>query len=195
MNALVRFARGGKTEDRCGLCAAVLGERHPHLVELSAGKLLCSCPGCATVLGHGSGKFRKVPERVVALQEFRMGDDEWQALAIPVGMAFFHRRSRGGVAAFYPSPLGAVETSVPEGAWERLLRDNPALGSMEADVEALLVRRAAARREYFIAPLDECYGLIGLLRREWRGFTGGDSVEPAVERFFEGLRSRSGGPV
>lgn len=184
MNALRRFARK-PAGDRCGLCSVVLGSNHPHLVD-ARGKLLCSCAGCEAVLGEG-GKFRRVPRRVVRLADFRMTEEDWQGFAIPVGMAFFLKLSGGGVRAFYPSPLGAVETSVPEGAWETLLRKNPRLGSLEADVEALLVRRSHG--DPFLAPIDACYGLVGLMRREWRGLTGGEGVERAVDRFFERLRT------
>ena len=52
--------------------------------------------------------------------------------------------------------------------------------------------RTGARREYFIAPIDECHGLIGLIRRRWRGFTGGEEMTQAVQEFFRGLRARSG---
>ena len=45
----------------------------------------------------------------------------------------------------------------------------------EPDVEALLVNRVGAVREYFIVPIDECYKLVGLIRLHWRGLSGGAS--------------------
>lgn len=185
MNALRRirdFAARPAPGERCALCATALEERHAHVVEAATGKLLCACMGCAMVLDHPTGRYRRVRDRVLRLVDFRLGDDEWKALGIPVGLAFFQRRFEG-VVAFYPSPLGAVESTVPPEAWESILRSNPALRSMEADVEALLVRRGQG----LIVPLDKCYELIGLIRREWRGFSGGDEVWPSVDRFFEGL--------
>ena len=197
MNALARlgrFVRGRSAEERCGLCAGTVGGVHPHLVQVASGKLHCSCPGCASVLGHSSGAFRRVPERILELPELCLTAEDWQGFAIPVGIAFFLRSTpRGGVVAFYPSPLGAVETSVPDDAWERTRRENPVLESLESDVEALLVRRGGARTEAFIVPIDECYGLVGLMRRTWRGFTGGEGVTKAVEEFFGSLRAKSGG--
>jgi hypothetical protein len=196
MNALSRlstFAARNLTK-RCALCGAPIGEPHPHLVDGRTGKLSCSCPGCATVFDHSSGKFRRVPDRVARLTGLRMSDDRWQSLGVPVGVAFFQKRSADGrVVAFYPSPLGAVESAVEPEAWEALAGENPGLRSMETDIEALLVRRQDKAREEFIAPLDACFALIGILRREWRGFSGGDGVVSAVETFFEGLRARSGG--
>ena len=60
-------------------------------------------------------------------------------------------------------------------------------------MEALLVRRGISRRESFIVPIDEGYRLVGILRREWRGFTGGDGVQKALDDFFAELLARSGG--
>lgn len=196
MNALFqlrKFAAGGRAEERCALCAAPLQARHPHVVQTDPGKLLCSCAVCVVLFDHESGKFRRVPDRVTRLGEFRMSDEQWRAFGIPVDLAFFQMRSSlGRVLAIYPSPLGAVESSVPIEAWESILQNDPTLRTLEPDVEGFLVRRAGPRKEYFIAPLDECYGLIGLMRREWKGFSGGDEVRHAVERFFEDLRTRSG---
>jgi len=197
MNGFARlrdFAARRRTEDRCALCGAPVEARHSHVVEAATGGVLCVCRGCAAAFDHASGKFRRIPERVAALDDLRMTDEEWASFAIPIGLAFFRRNSvQGKVQAFYPSPLGAVESSVPEDAWEALVRANPELASMEPDVEALLVRVSNRRRECFIAPLDECHALIGLIRREWRGFSGGDGVAPALDRFFAELREKCGG--
>jgi hypothetical protein len=197
MNALARlgrFVRGPGVEERCGLCAAPLGPVHPHLVLVETGKLHCSCPGCASVLGSASGKFRRIEERVLALSDLRMTPEDWKGFAIPVGIAFFVRSTpRGGAVGYYPSPLGPVETAVPALAWEGLLEKNPPLRALEPDVEAFLVRRAADHTEAFVVPLDECYRLTALVRRSWRGFTGGEELSGILQEFFGGLRRRSGG--
>jgi hypothetical protein len=190
MSTLARLGRfaAEASEERCGVCAAPLPDPHTHLVETGSGKLLCACAGCAGVFGHDSGRFRRLRDRVVRLGDGASSDGALQALGIPVSIGFLQRRSRAGsVVAVYPSPLGPVESEVDGAAWEGLLRDHPELRSLEEDVEALLVRPG----ERYIAPLDECYALIGLLRREWRGFTGGDAVREAVDRFFERLRGRA----
>ncbi|MBI3854395.1 MAG: hypothetical protein HY293_01755 [Planctomycetes bacterium] len=193
MNALARlraFAAPGRTEDPCGLCGAPIEDRHAHVVEASSGGILCVCRGCAGVFDHASGKFRRIPDRVVRVSGLEMSDPDWAALEIPIGLAFFRNRpSLGRVQAFYPSPLGAVESSVPAEAWSALLAAHPEVASMEPEVEALLVRR----KEGYIVPLDEAHALIGLIRRNWRGFSGGDEVGPAIVKFFTELRERSGG--
>ena len=72
-----------------------------------------------------------------------------------------------------------------------MVRQNPALQKMEADVEALLVNRAQGAREYFIAPMDACYELVGTIRMHWRGLSGGDAVWCEIEKFFAKLRAQS----
>ncbi len=57
------------------------------------------------------------------------------------------------------------------------------------DVEALLVNRVGDRRDYFIAPIDSCYELVGLLRVHWRGLSGGTEVWERVAGFFDELRA------
>ena len=42
MNALARlkrFAAGEKKEERCALCSASIGERHPHVVDTASAKV------------------------------------------------------------------------------------------------------------------------------------------------------------
>jgi hypothetical protein len=55
-------------------------------------------------------------------------------------------------------------------------------------VEALLVNRTREAREYYVAPIDRCYRLAGLVRRHWSGFSGGDEVWQQIDGFFEEMR-------
>ena len=64
-------------------------------------------------------------------------------------------------------------------------------------MEALLVNRVGQAREYFRVPIDECYKLVGLLRSQWRGLSGGSEVWDGIGGFFDELRDRvrpGGGP-
>src|SRR5208283_2325282 len=97
---------------------------------------------------------------------------------------------------FYPSPAGATESLLPLGAWKRIVESNPSLGEMETDVEALLVNRVGHARqasptEYYIAPIDVCYKLVGLIRTHWHGLSGGTEVWLEIGNFFSQLRSRA----
>jgi hypothetical protein len=175
----------------CDFCAAPLADSHAHLVHVAEGRLLCACAACSLLLGYGSGeRYRVVPDRVRQLADLDMTDAQWEALGVPVDLAFFHRSTRlGRQVAFYPSPVGATECLLPLEAWAGLAATNPALETLEPDVEALLVNRTQGKREAYIVPIEACYRLVGLVRLRWRGFSGGDVWE-AVDRFFDELRAR-----
>jgi hypothetical protein len=36
-------------------------------------------------------------------------------------------------------------------------------------------------------PIDDCFALVTLVRREWRGLSGGTRVWPEIDRFFAAL--------
>jgi hypothetical protein len=95
------------------------------------------------------------------------------------------------VIAYYPSPAGATESLLPLAAWDSLLKQNAALGEMQADVEALLVNRAGNARDYFIAPIDKCYELVGTIRMHWRGLSGGEEVWRKIDEFFSQLKGNA----
>ena len=38
-----------------------------------------------------------------------------------------------------------------------------------------------------IVPIDDCFALVTLVRREWRGLSGGTRVWPEIDRFFAAL--------
>lgn len=196
--ALRQFARKRKPVERCELCSLELGREHPHLIELAARKMICTCDACALLFdGRSDGRYKRVSRRVQALNNFHLSDAQWESLMIPINMAFFFNSSvEKRVVVLYPSPAGAVESLLSLEAWEEIVRDNPALGNMESDVEALLVNRVGKSRadvpaEYYIVPIDECYKLVGLIRAHWRGLSGGTEVWQAIGRFFTDLKSRA----
>ena len=88
----------------------------------------------------------------------------------------------------YPSPAGATESLLPLNAWDTLVAHNLSLARMEPDVEALLVNRVGSKREHYLAPIDVCFELVGLIRVHWRGFAGGDIVWGEIEKFFSRLQ-------
>lgn len=191
--SLRRFAKPPRVRERCDLCDAELADDHAHLLELSSRRLVCACEACAILFDNpGAGKYRRVPRRVQLLRDFRLPDDAWAALQLPIDLAFFlHSTSAGRVVAFYPSPAGATEASVPVEAWQTLMEDNPVLRDLMPDVEALLVNRIQQNREHYRAGIDKCYELVGLLRTHWRGLSGGQAVWESIGRFFAGLRGGS----
>jgi hypothetical protein len=195
--ALRQFARKRKPVERCELCSLELTSEHPHLIELAARKMVCSCDACALLFDGRAGKYKRVSRRVQALNSFHLSDAQWEGLMIPINMAFFFNSSVDGrVVVLYPSPAGAVESLLSLEAWQEIVQDNPALGGMEPDVEALLVNRVGKSRadvpaEYYIVPIDECYKLVGLIRANWRGLSGGTEVWHEIGRFFTDLKNRA----
>jgi Fe-S cluster biogenesis protein NfuA len=192
-----RQAAPAPVEERCDLCADPIAPDHRHLVDTEARTLLCACRGCYLLFtseGSGGVRFRAVPDRYVALLDGALAPAVWDALEIPVSVAFFfHNSSLGRVAAFYPGPAGATESLLTLEAWEELASSMPLLATMEPDVEALLVRAAPrrARAACFIVPIDACYELVGRLRQLWRGFDGGREANDALDEFFVRVEARA----
>jgi Family of unknown function (DUF5947) len=193
--ALRRFAKAPQQPvlERCELCNLVLPPVHRHLLDLTTRQVACSCDPCALLFQNAvGGKFKLIPRDAHALPNFQMSDGEWESLSLPIDLAFFFYSTPGGkMTAMYPSPAGPTESLLPLTSWEALVRRNPVLQNMEADVEALLLNRAGAAREYFLAPIDKCYELVGTIRMHWRGLSGGDGVWREIENFFLRLRERS----
>ena len=181
--------------ERCELCGEPIPAQHRHLLDLSSRELMCACRACSVLFDRraaGGGHYRLVPDRRLALEGFELEDARWADLRIPVEMAFFFRNSQAGrVVAYYPSPAGPTESLLELEAWDEIERANPVLGTMEPDVEALLVNRARGRREHFLVPIEDCYGLVGLIRTRWRGLSGGEEVWKAIEGFYEALGRRA----
>jgi Family of unknown function (DUF5947) len=182
----------------CELCSAGLAQEHPHLVELTSRQILCACDACAMLFdGMERTKYKRVSRRAQYLLDFEMTDGQWESLLIPINMAFFFGSSiEGRVIALYPSPAGAVESLLPLEAWNEIAASNSALSHLLPDVEALLVNRVGhahglTRAEYYIAPIDECYKLVGLIRTNWKGLSGGSEVWTEIGRFFSELRSKA----
>lgn len=196
-SALRGLLRRRDTGELCDLCGAVLGSDHQHLIEPDTRKLLCTCDACSLLFGaNGETKYKRVPRRVRFLKGFRMSDAEWDSLMIPIGMAFFLESSvQKRVLALYPSPAGPTESLLTLESWNDIANNNPILAAMQPDVEALLVNRLGApdqgTGEYYIVPIDKCYELVGLIRSQWRGLSGGSEVWNEIRRFFKELREQA----
>ena len=191
--ALRRFVRPRPVAERCELCGLALPVEHPHLVELSNRHIACACAACAVLFDNQSGeRYRRIPRRVCHLADFRLDEAQWAGLTLPVNLAFFfHSSAAGKTLVYYPSPAGPTESPLDLESWAEIARANPVLNEMEPDVEALLVNRIGEAREYYIAPIDECYKLIGLIRTNWRGLSGGAEVWAEIGQFFTSLKERA----
>ena len=191
LSLLRGLARTQKLHKVCELCGVGVHDEHSHLLEPSKGRIVCACEACAVLFSHRTeaGKFLRIPRAVRRLGNFRLSDVDWSALLLPIDLAFFLNSTPAGrVIAYYPGPAGSTESLLSLDAWVSLVRNNPALERMSPDVEALLVNRTSGNRDYFIAPIDECYKLTGIIRTHWRGLSGGDEVWRQIDQFFERLR-------
>ena len=202
-DVLRQFARKRQMRppaEQCELCSAEIAAKHRHLLDLSKRTLICVCHPCSILFGDtgaGGGKYRLVPSRNLFLPDFQMTDEQWDSLMIPVNMVYiFHSTIANRVMAFYPSPAGAMESTLTLEGWGALVSSNPILNELEPDVEALLINRVRnmggeSYREHYIVPIDACYELIGLIRLKWKGLSGGEEVWKAIAEFFAGLRKRA----
>ncbi len=186
--ALRKFIRSREPEERCDTCGEGLASEHGHSFDPSSRRIRCACRSCAELY---RSVYRPIPRSVQALLHFQISDALWDDLMIPISLAFFsYSTPAQKIIALYPGPAGAAESLLRLDAWEELSRANPELQDMQADVEALLVNRVGATREYFLVPIDECYKLVGLIRLHWHGLSGGAAVWGEISRFFEVLRRR-----
>jgi len=196
---LQRFARRPEFEEHCELCGVAVAPEHEHLVEPGKRRLVCACQACAILFsGQAGQRYKRVPLRIRSLPAFRLTDAQWDNLMVPINMAFFFESSVSGrITAIYPSPAGATESLLPLETWEGIVAQNPELAGMEADVEALLVNRLGAGRgfpehRYFLLPIDQCFKLVGLVRSNWRGLSGGEELWQALGVYFAALGARAG---
>jgi hypothetical protein len=180
------------------MCGVEIPLQHPHLVEPESRRIVCSCGACAILFPfHGDAKYRRIPREARSLPDFRLSDDQWESLLIPINMAFFFESTPAErVVAMYPSPAGPTESLLSFESWSEIVQANPLLESMRQDTEALLVNRLGERygyagAEYYLAPIDQCYRLVGLIRAHWRGLSGGTEAWEQIKRFFAELREEA----
>ncbi len=200
VTSLRRLARGERipaageapaADEQCEICGSGLSADHRHMLDVDERRILCACEPCIAMKA-GSGSYRRVGTRVLWLGTFELADDLWARMQIPIGLAFFMYSSTvGGIVSLYPSPAGATESELDLGAWDELREANPILASLEPDTEALIVDRTSDPHRYAIAPIDDCYRLVGMVKANWEGISGGDAIERTVPGFFAELRERA----
>jgi len=164
------------------------------LFELETCHIACACEPCAILFADDARqRFRRIPRDVRRLPDFVMDDQEWDSLLVPIKLAFFvHSSKAGRVVARYPSPGGAMESSLDLDYWSVIRERNPSLQEFVPDVEALLVNRISDPRQYYRVPIDRCYRLVGIIRQHWRGLSGGSEVWNVVDQFFRQLNAVAG---
>jgi uncharacterized protein DUF5947 len=187
--ALKKLRRTSPANERCELCARELPERHPHLFHLQARQIACACDACALLFETGAAsQYRRIPRDAFYLADFAMEDLQWEALSIPINLAFlFFNSATERMVAMYPSPGGPTESLLFLESWQQIAQQHRRLKQMQPDVEAFLVNRVSTPHQYYVAPIDRCFELTGTVRKNWRGFSGSEEVWKMVEEFFAGL--------
>ena len=171
--------------ERCDLCAVELPEPHRHLLDTARRDISCVCQACALLFDReaaGGGHYRLVPRRRIRLPEVST-----EALGVLVGLAFFVLRADGTVDAHYPSPGGPTRWAVDHDVWRDVVAHCAPLAGLTPEVEALLVNTTRERREHWLVQIDDCFAVVALVRREWRGLSGGTRVWPEIDRFYTEL--------
>ena len=182
--------------ERCEMCAEPIADDHPHVVNLESRALMCTCRGCYLLFTAEDAqlRYRAVPDRYLSFPDFALDARQYDELEIPVGLAFlFNSSVLNRTVAFYPGPAGATESELPLEAWTRVVEANPQLSVLRADVEALLLRGTDRGSEFscHLVPIDACYELVGLLRKNWKGFDGGQDAHEQLDGFFARLAGRA----
>lgn len=199
--ARIRAARTAPPAgESCEMCAEPIADEHQHVVNIEGRQLMCVCRGCYLLFTDTEAalRYRAVPDRYLSFGDFAFDRQRWEALQIPVGLAFFFRNSAlERTVAFYPGPAGATESELDLEAWREIRADDPRVDLLADDTEAVLVRVPQAGDDEMVAPrgyllpIDACYEFVGRLRMLWHGFDGGQQVRDFIDEFFEMLDARS----
>jgi Family of unknown function (DUF5947) len=188
--------------ERCEMCSESIADEHQHVVNVAGRQLMCVCRACYLLFTDSNAdlRYRAVPDRYLAFEDFALDRRAWEALQIPVGVAFFFTNSAlGRTVAFYPGPAGACESQLDLDAWNAIRGADSRVGLLADDVEALLVRVPEndgadgefAQPQSFLVPIDACYEFVGRLRMLWRGFDGGQEARQFIDSFFSQIDARA----
>jgi Family of unknown function (DUF5947) len=188
--------------ERCEMCSESIADEHQHVVNVAGRQLMCVCRACYLLFTDSNAdlRYRAVPDRYLAFEDFALDRRAWEALQIPVGVAFFFTNSAlGRTVAFYPGPAGACESQLDLDAWNAIRGADSRVGLLADDVEALLVRVPEndsadgefAEPQSFLVPIDACYEFVGRLRMLWRGFDGGQEARQFIDSFFSQIAARA----
>jgi len=189
--------------ERCEMCSELIADDHQHVVNVAGRQLMCVCRACYLLFTDNNAelRYRAVPDRYLSFPDFALDRRGWEALQIPVGVAFFFTNSAlGRTVAFYPGPAGATESELDLDVWDAISGADPRVGLLADDVEALLVRVPEAdssqdgelsEPQSYLVPIDACYEFVGRLRTLWRGFDGGQQAREFIDNFFSQVAARA----
>ena len=58
--------------ETCDMCAEVIGDEHPHVVDIASRQLMCTCRGCMLLFTAETAhlRYRAVPDRYLSFPDF-----------------------------------------------------------------------------------------------------------------------------
>ena len=177
---------------RAATCAAT--RYRPTIVTScsSPSAASCACARAAWRFARATPSCARRGTRVVWLDDFELSDELWarsrSRSASPSSCATAPPAASSRSIRARP---GRPSRSSTSDAWEELGPPTRCSIDLEPDAEALIVNRMAEPPQHAIAPIDECYRLVGLIKASWEGISGGAGPEEAIAAFFDELRARS----
>ena len=180
------------------MCSEAIADEHQHVVNVAGRQLMCVCRACYLLFTDSQAelRYRAVPDRYLAFPDFALDRRAWEALQIPVGVAFFFTNSElGRTVAFYPGPAGATESELDLDAWNavsgRRLPGGPAGRRCGGAAGPGPRERRRTPPQTYLVPIDACYEFVGRLRMLWRGFDGGQEARAFIDGFFAQIAARA----
>ena len=193
---LRRFARGAarRAADPAAARASTascarssLAEDHRHLLDLEERRIVCVCPNCWSMRSGDASSGRRLAH--AWLDDFELSDELWAAFQIPIGLAFFMRSRRPAGSSAVPEPGGRHRVRARPRAWDRARGGQPGARAARARRRGADRQPPARPAAYAIAPIDRCYRLVGIIKANWEGISGGARSRRRRRRFFDDLRA------
>ena len=184
----------------CEICNGAISPEHAHLVDVVGRRLLCACRACAATASRHDGSLRLPPRRAKVLAGFRMSAAEWDALQIPIDMAFiFHSTADARAIALYSGAGGSDGILIEPGGVVGRHGDRQSRSWFhEAGCGSAAGQSYAGGRGVFY-PAHRSLLCVGggqirrqLTRRVVRPVRGGSEVWEAIGEFFARLRLETG---
>jgi hypothetical protein len=177
----------------CDLCGHELARGHRRLIDLATNLVLAACAGCEHSVvpdGRKSLRYQVVSDRYVRLPRGVIKSGRWDALRIPVALAFLvHRSLHDEYVAYYPSPNGPLVEELTRDQWADMMGGEHLLESLQSDVEALLVDARGVTPAGYIVPITTYFDFDRRLGDDWRGYDGGLQAAGVVDAFVMSLGS------
>ena len=157
----IRAGRGAPQPagERCEMCSEAIADEHQHVVNLEGRQLMCVCRGCYLLFTDTQAelRYRAVPDRYLAFQEFALDRRAWRHCRSPRAALLpqLDARPHGGVL---PRPAGATELSW---IFRRGTTSTPPIpaNTIADDTEAPPVRvpdDETASPHAYLVPIDAC---------------------------------------